>query len=162
MDDQEITLEDFEVKHQPLGPVGWIKFVGIKLAIIPRILLPRLDIRPIKHFEVKKDTFLGIPTGLRGKLKVAITNPTPFQCDCEFYCRAVGEGFEFVKATLRFPINRRAKTTINYKWHIGFWDFLVKLFLSLFSSETRIHGYIKADSLKRDYDVTDDIPIEKA
>lgn len=163
---REAELEGVELKVQPLGPAGWSGVVVPKLVfpamVGDRALLRWIDITPIKHFEVKRSTFIGITYDLDGKLQVGIRNPTPFQRDCEFKCRAVGDGFEFVDTTIKFTIRRRANNIINYKWHLGFFDILVRAFISLFSSETRIHGYVKVGNLKKDYDVTDEIPIEKA
>lgn len=161
----EAELEEVELKARPLGPIGWSGLAAPKLfmplMVGDRALLRWLDIHPVKHFEVHRTTFLGITTGIKGKLQVAIRNPTPFQRDCEFKCRAVGDGFKFVDTTFPFTIKRRCNNLITYSWHIGFWDLLVRAFLSLFSSETRISGHVKVGGLEKDFDTTDEIPIEK-
>lgn len=148
-----------EISYKVLGITALL--VGIMAGPIgTRFMLMLMDVRPIKYFKIKKHYFGPILTGISGRLRVDLTNRTLWSADCEFYIRAYAEGFKLLEKTISFTIPRRCILHIDYGWSIGILDILVRAFLSLFSAETCIRGYVKIGGLKRNYDVTETIPVE--
>jgi len=161
---REAEYLGYEVRSEPLGPLGALKLPEVKarLGILNRRLVNRLDINPIKHFEVRKTYWWIIPTGIEGKFRMEIVNPTFWSGSGKIYVKCYDDGFKFVDRTFDFSINRRSKNVIDHKWRIGFWDMLTRWFYSLVSDETTLSGWVEIGGYRKDYDVTEEIPVEKA